>query len=51
VKLKEGYYLEWGGQFQNLERAMGHLTIIIPVTVAAIFFLLFLLFGRCASPR
>lgn len=45
VELKEGYYLEWGGQFQNLERAMGHLTIIIPVTVAAIFFLLFLLFG------
>jgi cobalt-zinc-cadmium resistance protein CzcA len=45
VQLKEGYYLEWGGQFQNLERAMGHLTIIIPVTVGAIFFLLFLLFG------
>ena len=45
VELKEGYYLEWGGQFQNLERAMGHLTIIIPVTVGAIFFLLFLLFG------
>ena len=45
VELKEGYYLEWGGQFQNLERAMGHLTIIIPLTVAAIFFLLFLLFG------
>jgi hypothetical protein len=33
VELKDGYYLEWGGQFQNLERAMGHLTIIIPVTV------------------
>ncbi len=45
VKLPEGYYLEWGGQFQNMERAMGHLKIIVPVTVAAIFFLLFLLFG------
>jgi cobalt-zinc-cadmium resistance protein CzcA len=45
VKLPEGYWLEWGGQFQNMERAMGHLTIIVPVTVAAIFFLLFLLFG------
>lgn len=45
VKLPEGYYLEWGGQFQNMERAMGHLTIIVPVTIAAIFFLLFLLFG------
>ncbi len=45
VKLPEGYYLEWGGQFQNMERAMGHLKIIVPVTIAAIFFLLFLLFG------
>jgi cobalt-zinc-cadmium resistance protein CzcA len=45
VKLPSGYYLEWGGQFQNMERAMGHLSIIVPVTIAAIFFLLFLLFG------
>jgi len=45
VKLPEGYYLEWGGQFQNMERAMGHLMIIVPVTIGAIFFLLFLLFG------
>jgi cobalt-zinc-cadmium resistance protein CzcA len=45
IKLPDGYYLEWGGQFQNMERAMGHLKIIVPVTVAAIFFLLFLLFG------
>ncbi|HJW04462.1 MAG TPA: efflux RND transporter permease subunit [Azospira sp.] len=51
VKLPEGYYLEWGGQFQNMERALGHLTIIIPITIAAIFFLLFLLFNslRMAS--
>jgi cobalt-zinc-cadmium resistance protein CzcA len=44
IKLPEGYYLEWGGQFQNMERALGHLSIIVPITVAAIFFLLFLLF-------
>lgn len=44
VKLPEGYYLEWGGQFQNMERALGHLAVIIPITVGAIFFLLFLLF-------
>ena len=51
IKLPEGYYLEWGGQFQNMERAMGHLMVIIPITIAAIFFLLFLLFGslRLAS--
>ena len=37
--------MEWGGQFQNMERALGHLKIIVPITVAAIFFLLFLLFN------
>ena len=45
VKLPEAYYLEWGGQFQNMERAMGHLKIIVPITIAAIFFLLFILFN------
>ncbi|VCU70208.1 Cobalt-zinc-cadmium resistance protein CzcA [Pigmentiphaga humi] len=45
VKLPTGYYLEWGGQFQNMERALGHLSIIVPATVAAIFFVLFLLFN------
>jgi cobalt-zinc-cadmium resistance protein CzcA len=45
VRLPEGYYLEWGGQFQNMERALGHLSVIIPITIAAIFFLLFLLFN------
>jgi cobalt-zinc-cadmium resistance protein CzcA len=51
IKLPEGYYLEWGGQFQNMERALGHLMIIVPITVAAIFFLLFVLFNslRLAS--
>jgi len=51
VSLPEGYNLEWGGQFQNMERALGHLAIIVPATIAAIFFLLFLLFGsvRMAS--
>jgi heavy metal efflux system protein len=44
LQLPDGYYLEYGGQFQNMERAMNHLMIIIPVTIAAIFFLLFLLF-------
>ncbi|MNJ95764.1 Cobalt-zinc-cadmium resistance protein CzcA [compost metagenome] len=44
IQLPPGYYLEWGGQFQNMERALGHLAVIVPATVAAIFFLLFLLF-------
>ncbi len=44
VTLPTGYYFEWGGQFENMERAMGTLSIIVPITIAAIFFLLFLLF-------
>ncbi len=44
VPLPAGYYIEWGGQFHNMERAMRHLMIIVPITIAAIFFLLFVLF-------
>ncbi len=45
VTLPDGYFLKWGGQFENLERATKRLAIIIPVTIAAIFFLLFVLFN------
>ncbi len=45
VELPEGYYLEWGGQFQNMQRALGHLMVIVPLTIAGIYFLLFLLFN------
>jgi cobalt-zinc-cadmium resistance protein CzcA len=44
IELPEGYSLEWGGQFENMQRAMARLTIIIPLTILAIFFLLFMLF-------
>jgi len=44
VKLPTGYFIEWGGQFHNMERALHHLMIIVPITIAAIFFLLFVLF-------
>ena len=44
VRLPEGYSFVFGGQFENMERAMGTLSIIVPLTIAAIFFLLFLLF-------
>jgi cobalt-zinc-cadmium resistance protein CzcA len=45
VPLPPGYYIEWGGQFQNMKRALHHLSIIVPITIGAIFFLLFLLFN------
>jgi heavy metal efflux system protein len=45
VPLPSGYYLEWGGQFENMERAIKRLSLIIPLTIGAIFFLLFMLFN------
>ena len=45
VQLPDGYFIKWGGQFENLERATKRLSIIIPVTIAAIYFLLFMLFN------
>jgi heavy metal efflux system protein len=45
VNLPTGYNLTWGGQFENMERATATLAIIIPLTIGAIFFLLFMLFG------
>jgi len=45
LRLPEGYYLSWGGQFENMQRAMDTLMVIVPLTIAAIFFLLFMLFN------
>jgi copper/silver efflux system protein len=44
VQLKPGYRLEWGGQFQYLERAKARLQIVVPLTVFLIFVLLYLNF-------
>ncbi|MCC7092285.1 MAG: efflux RND transporter permease subunit [Nitrosomonas sp.] len=45
IKLPPGYYFSWGGQFENMERAMATLAVIVPITFTAIFFLLFMLFN------
>jgi cobalt-zinc-cadmium resistance protein CzcA len=45
IKLPPGYDVSWGGQFENLERAQKRLTVILPVTIAIIFVLLFFMFG------
>jgi cobalt-zinc-cadmium resistance protein CzcA len=41
VRLPAGYFITWGGQFENQRRAMARLAIIVPVTIALIFLLLF----------
>ena len=45
VKLPAGYYMTWGGQFENQERAMKRLMIIVPVTLLIIFLLLYMTFN------
>jgi heavy metal efflux system protein len=45
VKLDSGYYLEWGGQFKNQERAMKKLLIVVPLAIIIIFGLLVLSFS------
>ena len=47
--LPPGYYLEYGGQFENQERAMKRLSIIVPVTLFLIFLLLYMSFGTLRS--
>lgn len=41
VKLPEGYMIDWGGQFENLEKAKLRLSIVLPVTLLLVFFLLY----------
>lgn len=45
VKLPPGYYIEFGGQFENQQRAMTRLYIIIPVVIALVFLMLSFAFG------
>jgi cobalt-zinc-cadmium resistance protein CzcA len=49
VKLPPGYYVTWGGEFENQQRAMKQLALIVPVSVLLIFALLFNAFGSAKS--
>ncbi|MCX7916427.1 MAG: efflux RND transporter permease subunit, partial [Verrucomicrobiae bacterium] len=40
-QLPEGYRLEWGGQFENMERANRRLMVVVPVALGLIFVLLY----------
>jgi heavy metal efflux system protein len=48
VTVPPGYRMEWTGSFENQQRALKRLMVVLPVTLAAIFFLLFAAFD---SPR
>ena len=45
VELPTGYYYEWGGEFENQQRAAARLAVVVPVAVGLIFLLLFSTFG------
>ncbi len=44
VKMPEGYYIEWGGQFQNLKQARQRLMIVGPTVLIVILLLIFATF-------
>jgi len=48
VKLPDGYYFAWGGEFENQQRAIRRLQIIVPAALAAV---LALLYGAIQSGR
>ncbi|MGE0825894.1 MAG: efflux RND transporter permease subunit [Candidatus Binatia bacterium] len=49
VTLPPGYWIEWGGQFENLQRASARLAIVVPLALFLIFVLLYSTFNA-ATP-
>ena len=48
VRLPAGSWLEWGGQFQNLQAAVGRLVIVVPICFVLIFAVLYIALGGAA---
>lgn len=46
IKLPAGYYWEWSGQFENQVRATKRMSILVPITLAIMFLMLYLGFKR-----
>ena len=46
VNVAGGYFLEYGGAFENQQRATQHLMIVVPISLLIIFGLLYLMFGE-----
>ena len=44
VELPRGYYIDYGGQFENQQRAAARLGVVVPVSIVLIFFMLFTTF-------
>ena len=46
VQLPPGYTIEYGGQFENQQRAMKRLSIIVPTVIGLVFMMLWMSFGQ-----
>ncbi|MFN4359329.1 MAG: CusA/CzcA family heavy metal efflux RND transporter [Hylemonella sp.] len=46
IKLPSGYWMKWGGQFENLQSATQRLKVVVPVSLLLVFTLLFVMFGN-----
>src|SRR5436305_1800747 len=46
VQIPPGYWLGWGGQFEQLQSATARLEVVVPLALALIFALLFMAFGN-----
>ena len=49
VRLPAGYWMEWGGQFEQLQSATERLTVVVPMALVLIFVLLFMAFGTATD--
>ena len=45
VNIPAGYFLQYGGSFENQQRAMNHLLVVVPISLLIIIGLLYLMFG------
>ena len=45
VNIPQGYWMKWGGQFENQQRAALRLSIVVPIAIGLVFLLLYLTFG------
>jgi cobalt-zinc-cadmium resistance protein CzcA len=45
ITLPTGYFIEYGGQFENQQRAMRRLALIVPIVIGVIFVLLYVTFN------
>jgi len=45
VRMPKGSYIEWSGQYENEARERQRLKIVVPVVLAVIFLLLYMIYG------